>query len=885
MYWLRRLFHKDQTERQLASELLFHLEQRTAELLSTGLPPEEARRRARIEFGGMEGVKEECRESRRVHLLETFLQDVRFGLRMLRRNPGFTAVAVLTLALGIGVNTAIFSIVNCVLLNPLPYPQPEQLVGLHESKPNFSYGSISYPNFVDWKRENKSFSAMAVYRKRGYILSEAGESEQVNALLISSDFFDMLAVKPAIGRFLRPGEDEIGSTPVAMIHARLWQRKFAGSPEVIGRPVVLDGKSFTIIGVVPASFSLDQDLGRNDVYVPIGQWNNPLLRQRSAGLGIHGIGRLKPGVSLAAARADMDRLTGNLAAAYPEDNKGIGANLLPLHQEMVGRVKPVLLVLLAAAAFVLLIACVNLANLLLARSAARTREFAVRIALGAARNRLLRQMLTESTLLSLIGGSLGLALAGWTQTVLLRMLPEALPRSGEITLDSHVLIFTTLISVFSGVLFGLAPAIKISRPDVLARARDGSSQNSSPARHRTQSAFVVVEIALALVLLTASGLMIRSLNRLWNVDPGFDSHNVLTFSISLPRALAKAPLATVRSAFRKLNDDIASVPGIEAVSPIWGAFPLLGDDQWLFWIEGQPKPANHNDMSWALNYVVGPDYLKSMRIPLLRGRFLDVHDDEHSRRVLVVDEKFAQKFFPNQDPIGKRIYLDNGENAPVEIVGVVKHVKQWALDNDERLLQAQIYVPFMQLPDDAMASSAGGIGVVVRSKGNADALFESIRNALRRENPEQVVFGALTMDQAIAQSLAARRYASILFGTFALLALTLAGIGIYGVVSYVVSRRTQEIGVRMALGASRATVLVTILAKAAQMTAWGILGGLMASFALTRLLAGLLYGISPRDPVTFIAVALLLGAIALLSCWLPATRATRVDPAVALRWE
>jgi predicted permease len=546
------------------------------------------------------------------------------------------------------------------------------------------------------------------------------------------------------------------------------------------------------------------------------------------------------------------------------------------------------MVLLASAGFVLLIACVNVANLLLARSNARNREFAVRIALGAARRRLLGQLLTESTLLSLFGGSLGLALAAWTQTILVRTLPRALPRAAEITLDSHVFIFTTLVSLFSGILFGMAPALKISRPDVLARARDGSSQSLSRTRHRTQNTFVVVEIAMALALLTASGLVIRSLNRLWNVDPGFDSHNVLTFNVSLPRALVNASLPAIRSAFRKLNDDVASVAGVEAVSPTWGAFPLVGDDQWLFWIEGQPKPANHNDMNWALNYVVGPDYLKIMKISLLRGRFLDSHDDEHSPRVLVVDETFAQKFFLNQDPIGKRIFLDiansAGKNEPVEIVGVVKHVKQWALDNDDRFLQAQMYFPFMQLPDNEMASSAGGIGLVVRSQATS-LIFDSIRGALRRENAEQVVYGPLTMDQAIAQSLATRRYAAILFGIFASLAVILAGIGIYGVVSYVVSQRMQEFGLRVALGASRGNVLGAVLRQAAKMTAFGILGGAIVAFALTRLLAGLLYGISPHDPITFIAVSGLLGVIALLSCWLPAARAARVDPAVALRCE
>ena len=888
MYWLRRLFRKEQTERQLDSELRFHVEQRVAELLEAGVAPEEARRRARIEFGGVEGVKEECRESRRVHVIETLLQDIRYGLRMMRRSPGFTAVAIITLGLGIGANTAIFSVVNGVLLNPLPFPHPEQLVFLGESKPNFTNGSLSYPNFLDWKRENHSFSAMAVVRGYGYILTVSGESEQIKGLLISSELFDMLGVKPVIGRSLRAGEDAIGGPPVALIREGLWKRKFGASPDVLGRSITLDGRNYTIIGVIPAGFGLDRGPNVHEVYVPIGQWSNPLLNLRVAGLGIRGIGRLKPGVSVVEARVDMERITSNLAAAYSEDNKGIGASLVPMRQQVVGGVQSLLMLLLAAVGFVLLIACVNVANLMLARSTARTREFAVRIALGAGKSRLTRQLLTESTLLALGGGGLGLALAAWG-TRMLRALPDALPRTAEIRLDSHVLIFTVLVSLLSGIFFGLAPALKTFRPDVLARAKDGGGQGASRARHRTQSAFVVVEIAMALVLLAGAGLMIRSLSRLWNVDPGFDSHNLLTFTVSLPRPMLKASPEAIRAAFRTLNDDIASVPGVQAVAPTWGAFPILGDDEWLFWIEGQPKPANHNDMNWALNYVVGPDYLKAMKTPLVRGRFLDAHDDEQSPHVVVIDETFATKFFPNQDPVGKRIYLDqagpSGEYPPVEIVGVVKHVKQWALDTDNQMLQAQMYLPFMQLSDDGMSSTAGGTGIVVRSQGDPDALFTSIRSALRHKNGELVAYGALSMEQAIADSFADRRYVMILLGGFAVLALMLAGIGIYGVVSYVVGQRTQEIGIRMALGAQRADVLRLVLGQGAGLIAMGVATGVIAALALTRLMTKLIFGVSASDPLTFVSVAALLTGVALLACGIPARRAMRVSPTTALRCE
>lgn len=891
MHWFRRLFRKQQTERQLESELRFHLEQRTAELAETGIAPDEARRRARLEFGGIEGIKEECRESRRVHLLETFFQDVRYGLRTMVRNPGFTAFAVLTLVLGVSVNTAIFSVVNGVLLNPLPYPHPEQLVGLHQSKANFRNGAISYPNFLDWRDNNRSFSAVAVMRRYAFSLTDRGEAEQVSGVFISSEFFDSLGVMPVIGRTLRKGEDAIGAAPVALIAAGLWQRKFGSSPDVLGQGLTLDGKRFTIIGVVPSGFLLPfQDSRQRDVYVPIGQWNNPFLAKRSAPLGIHGIGRLKPGVTLEQARADMARVTADLAAAYPDVNKGSGASLIPLRMQIVGDVQPFLIVLLAAVGFVLLIACVNVSNLLLARSTARTREFAVRVALGASQRRIVRQLLTESILLAAAGGLLGLALAGSGEGVLLRNLPAAMPRSAEIKLDTHVLIFTMLISLLCGIVFGLAPALKISRPDVLTRAKKGA-HNVSRGRHRTQAAFVVVEIAMALVLLIGAGLMIRSLTRLWSVDPGFDPHNVITFSISLPPSMTmtKASPDAIRAAFRELDARIASVPGVQAVAPSWGAVPLGGDDEALFWMEGQPKPASMNDMNWAVSYVVGPDYLKIMRTPLLRGRFFDAHDDEHSPRVAVIDESFATKFFPNQDPIGKRINLAGGDpganNPPVQIIGVVKHVKQWSLDKDQQLLQAQMYRPFMQLPDSGMALAPSSTGVFVRSEGDPMALFDSIRVVLHQMNGEQAAYGAQSMEHAISQSLTAQRYSMILLGGFAALALLLASVGIYGVISYVVGQRTQEIGIRVALGAQRLDVLYLVIGHGARMILIGLVAGVAAALALTQLMRTLLFSVSPTDPLTFAGVAALLVIVALLACYVPARRAARVDPVTALRCE
>jgi len=815
----------------------------------------------------------------------TLIEDIRYGLRMLRKSPGFTAVAVLTLALGIGANTAIFSVVNGVLLNPLPFPQPNQLVTLHESKPNFEAGSISYLNFRDWQKENHTFSALAVARSYAFSLTGRGEAEQVTAEFISSDFFPLLGVKPILGRSFAPEEDQVGAGPVALISEGLWQRKFGSTPDILGKNMTLDAKDYTIIGVIPASFHLMIPSFRDrQVYVPIGQWDNPLLLHRSAGLGIHGIGRLKPGVSIEQARADMETVTRNLAAAFPDADKGISAKLVPLKEQIVGPVQGFLLVLLTAVGFVLLIACVNVANLLLARSTSRTREFAIRAALGASQGRVVRQLLTESVLLSLAGGGLGLLLAAWGTRAALGVLPTALPRAEEIGLDAHVLIFTMAISLLAGVLFGLTPALKTSRFDLQSALQEGG-RGASGARHHAQGVFVVVEIALALVLLIGAGLVIRSLAHLWRVDPGFNPHNALTFSLSFPPSMMKATPDAIRAAVRELDNRLASTPGVQAVSQSWGAFPMSGDDEELFWMDGQPKPSSLNDMNWALKYIVEPDYLKAMGIPLQRGRFFTPQDDEHSPVVVVIDDVFARKYFPNQNPIGMRLNLDDA-STPAEIVGVVGHVKQWGLDmDDQQALRTQLYLSCMQMPDDFIGMIPSGTGVVVRSEGATPPLFDSIRHTSQQMSNQQVIYGAQTMDGIISGSLASRRFSMILLGVFATLALVLASIGIYGVISYLVGQRTHEIGIRLALGARQLDILRLILERGGRLALTGVGVGLASAFGLTRLMASMLYGVRATDPLTFAGVAMLLTLVALAACYIPARRATKVDPMVALRYE
>lgn len=817
--------------------------------------------------------------------MHNFLDDLRYGMRMLARDPGFTIVAVLTLALGIGTNTAIFSVVNGVLLNPLPFPQADQLVTLHEKKPNFETGAIPYLNFVDWQNQNHTFSSIAISRGMVFILTGMGEAERLQGDFVSASFFRTLGVTPILGRDLTPEDDQFGAAPVTLISASLWKRKFGGAPDTVGKIITLGAKSCTIVGVMPASLNLRaSSFQSGDVYAPITQWSNPALKNRMAALGLHGIGRLKPGITLGQAKSDLQNIAANLAAAYPDANRGTSASVLPLKQSMVGRVKPTLLVLLGAVGFVLLIACVNVANLLLARSTGRGREFAIRSALGASWSRMIRQLLTESTLLAFAGGGLGLLVTAWGTQAALELLPNALPRASEVGLDGMVLLFAAFTSMLVGILFGLIPALKSATPDLSTTLKEGG-RGTTGARHGMHSAFVVVEMALALVLLVGAGLMIRTLARLWSVDTGFQSKNVLTFGVGFPPSLRTASPAAVRAYLRQLDSQIESTPNVVAVSISEGAFPMANEDDQSFWLEGQPKPAGQSEMPSALDYIVEPDYLKIMRIPLRRGRFFSTQDDEHSPAVVVVDDVLAAKYFPNQNPMGKRLNIGD---TKAEIIGVVGHVKQWGLDTDDaNTLRAQIYFPFRQFPDELMPGVAAGVGVVVRTAGAPLGTVESIRRTLRDMNGEQVIFEVETMDEIISASLASRRFSMLLLGTFAALAVLLASVGIYGVNSYLVGQRTHEIGVRMALGAQRWEVLRLVIAQGARMALAGVGLGLVAALALSHLMKSysLLYGVSSNDPLTLVTLSLVLMIIALAACYIPARRATKVDPMVALRYE
>jgi putative ABC transport system permease protein len=817
--------------------------------------------------------------------METLWQDFRYGLRMLAKAPGFTAIAILTLALGIGANTAIFSVVNGVLLNPLPYEQPDRLIAIYSNTKEFHHSSISYPNFLDWVRDNRSFSGLAAFRADSFDLTGMGEPERLKVEMVSADFFPTLGVKPVLGRSFEAKEDQIGAPPVVMLSGGLWAAKFGSSRDIVGKTIELNDMAYTVVGVVPADFHYQSGNFRTntDVFVPIGQWNDSTFRDRRAGMGMDAVGRLKPGVSLAQAHSNMDAIANHLAQEYPDADKGTGITLEPLKENVVGGIRPFLLVLLAAVAFVLLIACANVASLLLARSTGRSREFAIRAAMGASPMRVVRQLLTESCLLSLAGGALGLALAWWGTKTVIRLIPEALPRSQAIGLDAPVLLFTLGVSIFTGVVFGLVPALKSSQPN-LAESLKEEGRGSSGVRHRTQRILVVVEMAMAVVLLIGAGLMIRSLAKLWSVNPGFDPHNVLTFGVSSPRPLGDSP-AAIREAMRRISDAMAQVPGVQSASLTVGSVPMNGDSDLPFWLEGQPKPTSDSEMKSSLFYAVQPDYLKIMRTPLLRGRFLTPQDNEHSPQVIVIDEEFARIAFGSQDPIGKRVNFAILNTSP-EIVGVVGHVKQWGLDEDgQSPIMAQCYLPVSQIPDQFLPLMSRGTGAIVRTAGPPLAEVGAVRRALGQYNSQLVMYDTETMGEIVSDSLAARRFSMVLLGIFAGLALVLSAVGIYGVISYISGQRTHEIGVRMALGAQPGDVLRMIVGQGAGLALIGVGIGAAVAFGLTRLMSKMIYGVSAHDPLTFASVAFVLSLVAIVACYFPARRATRTDPLTALRYE
>ncbi|HZZ39359.1 MAG TPA: ABC transporter permease [Acidobacteriaceae bacterium] len=815
--------------------------------------------------------------------MTALLQDLRYAARMLARSPGFAAIAILTLALGIAADTTLFSVVNGVLLNPLAYPHSGQLVSVNanESVPQVP---VSYLNFLDWQRQTRTLSSMAMYRHEDYNLSgQQGPAQRVNGFMISAQFLTTLGLHPAAGRDFNTSDDHLGAAPVALLSNGFWHRRFGGSLSILGKPITLNGADYTVVGILPPGF-LFYGVDR-DVYIPLGQWTDPSFRDRRIDESAHVVARLAPGVTLAQAQADMDTVAHNLALAYPQVDKGfgVGISLITMKQDIVGNVQPLLIVLLAAVGFLLLLACANVASLLLARSMARSAEFAVRSALGAGRARLIRQLLTESLVLAGLGGVLGLALAVLATKAIAAALPAELPRAGDVAIDTRVLLFTLGVSLLAGIVFGLAPALRTSRTnlqDVLRQAGRGSSGT----RHRLQGLFVAVEVAMALVLLVGAGLMLRSLAALWRVNLGYNPDHAVTFSVSLP-SNAKTTAADTRAHLRQFDAALHAVPGVQAVSVTLGSRPMIHDSSLPFWIEGRPKPATDNDMPQSLFYLVESGFQRAMGMTLLRGRWITDHDNENTPTVVVIDDAFARAYFPNQNPIGQHVHLVQFDTE-AEIVGVVAHVRQWGPGGDPHAaIQAQFFYPYMQTPSKLMPLLANVTAVVLRTEGDPGAVMGPVRQAVNQLNPDYVIYAVSTMNGVVADTLAARRTSMLLLAIFAGLALVLACIGIYGVIAYLVGQRTHEIGVRMALGAERRHVLRLILGQGIRMALAGVVLGIVLALALTRLMSSQLYGVTAHDPLTFAGVALVLVAVALLACWIPARRAMRIDPIVALRYE
>jgi predicted permease len=888
MRWYQRFFSRGPTEKKLDAELRFHLEQQIADYVAAGMTPDEARRRARQEFGGLEQMKEECRDVGTAHLIETLMQDLRYGLRQLRRSPGFTAVAVLTLALGIGANTAIFSVVDCVLLAPLPYPQSDHLVMIWEWNLHLKQvREPSYPNFRDWQRDARSFQEMAGYKWHFFDLSSPGTPEHIASMEISSGFFTMLGVKLPFGREFSPQEDRRGGAPVAIISDQLWRDRFGGSPKALGKPLTLNEVEYTIVGVLPPGFRLFGDTNDAQVFTPLGQ-GDPLILNPRGGYGCIVIARLSPRVSIAQAQAEMSTTQNRLDQLYPEANKGMGTEVVPLKKQFVGDVGGTLLLLLGAVGLVLLIACGNVANLLLARSTARMREFAIRSALGASRSRVVRQFLTESVLLSLAGGGLGLLVAEWGVKPTLAAVPGSLPRSGEIGLNVQVLLFALGVAITVGILFGLAPVLKNSKSNLHDALKEGG-RTSTSGHHHMQGGLVIFQMALTLVLLVGAGLLFRTIRHLWETNPGFDADHLITFQVEFPPSLTKAP-SIERAAYQQMLERIRSIPSVEAADFTYN-LPLRGwENNAYFWI-GSRKPAIIQSAPQMLVYNTGPDYIRTMRIPLLRGRFFTPKDNNSAPCVAVIDSVMAHTYFPNEDPLGQMLTFGwTPPFGPCQIVGVVGHVKHWGLGNESGYVRAESYYPLYQLPDQWVTASEGyrSTTILVRTPLAVDAAIPAIRRAVYGTGREQPVYNVQTMQAIASESMSSQRFPMILLGTFAGLALLLASIGIYGVISYSVAQRVREIGIRVALGAEKSDVFRMVIGQGLRLALAGLALGAVAALIFTRLLSSfshLLYGVGTNDPWTFAVVSLVLTGVSIVACYIPARRATAVDPTVALRCE
>jgi predicted permease len=873
------LFGKQKLDENLDEELRTHIEFAVEENVKRGMNAQQARTMALREFGGVTQTKENYRVQRSLSFAESLRRDVHYALRQFLKSPGFAITVVLTLALGIGANTAIFSIVQGVVLAALPYPQPDRLVMALESRPSLKELGISIPDFQDWQRGARSFEQMSAVTSRTYDLTAPGTSEHLNGMEVSSGFFATLGVKLILGHEFSTSEDSPNAARTVLISDRLWKDRFESTPGVLGKTLVLDGADFAIIGILPPGFRLWTD---TDVYTSLGQ-GEPLLYHDRTIHGLVSIARLKPDVSMAQAQGELNAIQANLDRLYPAADRNLGTNIEPLKQSMVGDASGTLLLLLGAVGIVLLIACTNVANLSLARSAARTREFAIRSALGAKRARIVRQLLTESVILAFTGGLLGLIVAIIAVRLVIAKFPGMLPRSENIHLNIFVLLFAFGISLVVGILFGVAPAFNASKVDVQVSLKAGE-RGSTRAHPRAQGILVIIQMALTLVLLAGSGLLLRTVLQLWNVNPGFDRQNVITFKVGLSPSLTKTASST-RTAYRQLLDRISEIPGVQAAD-FTNIVPLSEHDNGgPFWV-GAQQSTSMQDAPHALYFETGPDYLQTMHIPLLRGRYFTPADNSGSEPVVVIDSVLAHTYFQHNDPVGQLITVAHWRTA--RVVGVVGHVRHWGLGDTGAYNPSQIYISFYQLSDEWVPAFARDLSVAVRTPLDVATIMPAIRNVVFGTGKDQPIFDVQTMQQIASNSMAAQRLPMMLLGAFAGLALLLASVGIYGAISYSVAQRVQEIGIRMALGAKRGDVLRMVMGQGLRLAVAGLTIGAAAALLLAHLLSSfsqLLYGVRTDDPLTFITVSLVLTTATLLASCLPACRAMRVDPMRALRTE
>src|SRR5436309_13951980 len=871
---LRNLLHKHREERELDKEVRAHELLLADENIRAGMNLEEARRQARLELGGVEQVKEQVREIRAGHLLEMLGCDVHYAARMMRRSPGFTTTAVLTLALGIGANTAVFSVVNAVLLRPLPYPDSDRLVQMWSTNPRANRWGMwtAYPRFEDWRRENTVFEEMATARTWVISIKGGDHPESLFGVITSSQIFQLLRVQPMLGRGFLPEEDQPGHDHVIILSYGLWQRRFGSDRDVIGRTVDVDQQNYTVFGVMPSDFRFPPELPasyRVDAWLPPAP--DPSRNERGSN-NYYTFARLKPGVTLAQAQAEMDAINDGLAEKHSEDRE-LGVKVVGWRRQVGSEVRPALLILVGAISLVLLIACANVANLLLARGAMRQREAALRQALGAGRARLIRQFLTESLLLAVFGGAVGLLLAYQGVDLFIRLAPD-IPRLNETTIDPHVLILSVVLTLGTALIFGIAPALQGSSTDLQDSLKEsGSRLTIGSTRARARSVLVAAEIALALMLLSGAGLLVRSFVRVQQVDPGFNPKNLLTAFVMLPPSKYPEPRRQALF-FHEVMDRIMSLPGVECAGAADSA-PMLTNDTGPVSIEGHPVGRDEVEIQ-AERPKITPDYFCAMGIPLLRGRAFTWADNEGSLPVAIINESAARQYWPNEDAMGKRVKLEDG-SAPVwrQVIGIVGYVRQ---DSVVEAARREVYAPLLQVPVPYLALTA-------RTRAEPAVLTAAVRQAVMAVDKDQPLSGIKTMEQVVEDSVAGRRFQMSLLAVFATIALGLAAIGIYGLMSYTVNQRTHEIGIRMALGAKRGEILHLVVRHGMILAIVGVVLGTVGALLLTRFLSSMLYGVGANDPTTLLSVATLLIGVVALASYIPARRAMRVDPMVALRYE